>query len=170
MGHWPDKGGCSGGVAVFIDSVGIKLVNTELFGCGINGLELCNSKNVFFTRSIITDCSSSIMFLSNSEGIRFEGLRFMENSGGSLVNINNCTDVVFKACSFENNTAVTDIAALFAIDCAYSPYMYYCEPTDTVSDVLVTETRFINNKIASDRFVRFFDKSINGLKFESQYF
>jgi hypothetical protein len=170
LGHWPKKGGCSGGVAVFLNSGGIKLTNTELFGCGINGLELYNTGNVLFTRSVITDCSLSIMFLSNSAGIRFENSFFKENRGTTLVNINGCSDVVFRECSFENNTAVTDIAALFVIDCAYLPYAYFFDPADLVSDVLVTGSRFINNKVAFDQFVRTADRSRDSFKLENNTF
>lgn len=114
LGHLPKKGGCYGGVAVFINSAKIRIENTELFGCGINGLELCNTEDVLFTRSVITDCSSGILFLSNSSRVCFEYSSFKENRGTAFVNINNCSDVIFRGCSFENNTAVTDIAALFA--------------------------------------------------------
>ncbi len=170
LGHLPKKGGCYGGVAVFINSAKIRIENTELFGCGINGLELCNTEDVLFTRSVITDCSSGILFLSNSSRVCFEYSSFKENRGTAFVNINNCSDVIFRGCSFENNTAVTDIAALFVIDCAYSPYVYYSEPKDLVSDVLVADTRFANNEITSNRFARFSDNSGNSIKLENNTF
>lgn len=103
-GHTPEQGECAGGVLVFSDSGDISMVNTELYGCGIEGLTLSNTNSLLFADSVIDNCNSAIMTLYNSKYISFYKSKFSDNKGYShaVGAYDNCS-VTFDDCDFANN-------------------------------------------------------------------
>jgi hypothetical protein len=140
-GHINEDKGCFGSVICFRNSSDIYLEGCSLFGCGINGLELNDVSGFMFADSEIYDCSFHIMCMSNSEDIRFSGSSFHDNRGTTLINISGCDNVVFENCEIIENEAVTDTAALFALDMSdFSPYVNVFERNDKDSEVILKDT------------------------------
>lgn len=170
-GHSPSQGGCYGGVITFRDSENISIRNSSFFGCGINGLELCNVKNVLLDDSVIEDCSFHIMCLSNSEDIIFQNSKFINNRGTTLLNISGCRDVVFDGCELSDNAAVTDIGVFFTIDFFdFSAYVSSFERNDVTSNVTVKNSVIKNNSSMSTDIMRTPNESKDSITFENTVF
>ena len=155
IGHYPESGGCYGGVVSFIDCNDISIEGCRLYGCGVNGLELVNVDGFEFKRSIIEECSMHIMCISNSKNLRFTDSVFGNNRGTELINISGCEDVLFERCYITGNEAVTDAGVLFTLDMsAFSAYVKAFERNDVDSDVTIRYSTIANNTSTSDEMVR----------------
>lgn len=135
-GHYPDEGYCTGGVLAFDDSKNINIDNSELFGCGTEGVTLHNIENFTFTNSIIKECSYGIMTLSNCKNIKFNNSQFHDNREFNLINLMECTDVEFNKCKIYNNRT----------DNNYYSYNYLFW-IDEYSNVIVNECNIYDNKV-----------------------
>lgn len=103
-GHTPEQGECAGGVLVFDGGGNISILDSELYGCGINGLTLNNVNTLLFANSTIRDCNAAIMILDNSKDIRFYKSTFSDNQGYSYgIEATNNSSLSFDACDFTNN-------------------------------------------------------------------
>lgn len=103
FGH-SEEGYCDNGVLGFNDCTNVVLDRVDMFGCGTEGIEVNNCKNMKFIASKIRDCSYHIMHLRGSSNILFDGCQFFRNREFEQVNIYGCTNVVFDNCMFANNT------------------------------------------------------------------
>jgi len=170
-GHWPSQGGCYGGVVTFKDLNDVSIDNCSFFGCGINGLELCNVKNVLFDNSVIEDCNFNIMCLSNSEGIIFQNSDFVNNRGAELINISGCKDVIFNGCNLSDNEAVTDIGVLFSIDSnSFSSYVSAFERNDIISNITIKNSVIKNNNTVSPDIIRSPNENSGNISFVNTVF
>jgi Putative cell wall-binding domain len=106
-GHYPEKGECVGGVFRFEDCKDIQIDNSELFGCGTEGLTLDNVDNLQLTSSTIRDCSYGIMTINNSTNINFDNSTFKDNKEYYLINIVH-SDANFEKCTITNNRIFSD--------------------------------------------------------------
>ncbi len=104
-GHWPEKSFCSQGVLKFTNCQDIVIDDSQLFGCGVRGLELEDVNGFEFNNSYITDCTMAIMEIRDSEDIGFLNSGFMRNQGVMLLNIHGSRHVVFENCDFRDNVA-----------------------------------------------------------------
>lgn len=106
-GHGPQRGYCTGGVFRFENCNNIHIYGTFMYGCGTEGITAFNVNNLECVDSHIKECSYSIMTLSDSKNIRFEGCQFYDNKKFSLVNITaGCAEIVFDNCLFYLNEGV----------------------------------------------------------------
>jgi len=129
-------GNMNADVIVFEDSQGISLAD-------IRAGHKNEDKGCFRRSSDIylEDCSFYIMCLSNSDDIEFFKSSFHDNKGTTLINISGCGNVVFEKCEIIDNAAVTDTAALFALDMSeFSPYVRPFERNGKDSLVRITDT------------------------------
>lgn len=169
MGHWPDAGGCGGGVIVFKNASDIAIEGCSFFGCGINGLEAVSVKNLIFKNSIIEDCSFHIMCIGNSENVTFQNSVFKNNRGGELINISGCKDVLFEKCDISDNVATTDIGVLFKVDHGFSGYVDAFEINDVISNILIKNSNIKGNNTVSKE-IAVTTKERDSLKFENVVF
>lgn len=130
-GHYPDKGECVGGVFRFEDCKDIQIDNSELFGCGTEGLTLDNVDELQFTNSTIRDCSYGIMTINNSTNIDFNNSTFKDNEQFDLINILH-SDANFEKCTIINNKILSN----------YSQYLFNL---DIYSKVYVSDSTIENN-------------------------
>lgn len=115
-GHYPNKGSCTGGVFKFENCKDIQIDNSDLFGCGTEGLTLDNVDKLQFTNSTIRDCSYGIMTMNNSTKISFENSTFKNNQEFDLINVMH-SDATFKKCTITNNKILSDYSSnLFNLD------------------------------------------------------
>jgi len=115
-GHYPDKGSCIGGVFQFENCKDIKIANSDLFGCGTEGLTLDNVDTLQFTNSTIRDCSYGIMTLKNSTNISFDNSTFKDNEEYYLINLIH-TDANFDKCTITSNKILSeDFGYLYDLD------------------------------------------------------
>lgn len=115
-GHYPDKGSCVGGVFRFEDCKDIKVNNSDLFGCGTEGLTLDNVDNLQFINSTIRDCSYGIMTINNSTNISFYNSTFKDNMEFYSINAIH-SDASFVKCNIVNNKILSeDSGDLFNLD------------------------------------------------------
>lgn len=115
-GHYPNKGECVGGVFKFENCKDIQIDNSELFGCGTEGLTLDNVDKLQFTNSTIRDCSYGIMTMNSSTNISFNNSTFKDNKEYYLINIVH-SDANFQKCTITNNKILSyDSGNLFNLD------------------------------------------------------
>jgi len=112
LGHYPEKGTCTGDVLSFSDCDGITISNCDLFGCGAIGIEAVLSKNFKINNSIIRDCSENDLWLKDCENFHFYNSKikskkyiFCSNSRG--ISFEKCTlptsfdeSITFINCEF----------------------------------------------------------------------
>ncbi|MDL2263971.1 right-handed parallel beta-helix repeat-containing protein [Synergistaceae bacterium OttesenSCG-928-I11] len=101
-GH-SEGGYCEGGVFGFTNSSGIKISNTEMFGCGTEGLKLADARDVTVKNSAIYECTYDIMTIRRCKNISFDGCVFRDNEEFTMVNISSTSDVSFTNCRFADN-------------------------------------------------------------------
>lgn len=130
-GHYPDKGECVGGVFKFEGCKDIQINNSDLFGCGTEGLTLDNVDRLEFTNSTIRDCSYGIMTINNSTNINFNNSTFKDNKEYYLINILH-SDANFEKCTIINNKILS----------AYSQNLFNL---DIYSKVSVSNSTIENN-------------------------
>ena len=104
-GH-TDAGYCQGGVFAFTRSSDIKIDNTQMYGCGTEGLRLNNVSGMTVTDSTIYECTYYIMTVENSRDIKFENCTFRDNEGYPMVNITGTNGLTFDKCKFERNVGI----------------------------------------------------------------
>lgn len=115
-GHYPNKGECVGGVFKFENCKDIKIDNSDLFGCGTEGLTLDNVDRLQFINSTIRDCSYGIMTVKNSSNLNFSNSTFKDNEKYYLINISH-SDANFEKCNIINNKILSDYSQnLFSLD------------------------------------------------------
>lgn len=103
-GHTPEQGECAGGVLLFEDCSNITILESDLYGCGIEGLTLQNTQFLTFANSVIHDCNTEIMALYNSKNISFYNSAFYDNEGYSYgVTARDNSSLTFEDCDFNNN-------------------------------------------------------------------
>ncbi len=134
FGH-EDGGYCVGGVLGFKESQSIRVKACQLFGSGTEGYGLEGVQNFVMEGGRVYECTYDLMTVSNSSGVRFEGVTFSETGEFDLININQSRDLSFKDCVFrENNTG------------DYLPHFFRVDPTS--SPVLVEGCTFQNNRVS----------------------
>lgn len=131
-GHYPDKGACVGGVFKFEDSSNIQINNSDLYGCGIEGLTLNNVKNLQFINSTIRDCSYGVMTINSSSNISFSGSTFKDNKEYYGINVSE-SDLTFDKCTISNNKILGDYSGQYLFD------------MDLYSTVKLTNSAIVNN-------------------------
>ncbi|WP_375560526.1 right-handed parallel beta-helix repeat-containing protein [Bernardetia sp. OM2101] len=136
-GHGASKGSCVGGVFKIVNTDNFFIKNTVMYGSGIEGITTDNVTNLVCSNSFIRSCTYSIMTLTGSENIRFEGCVFEDNKEYDLVNITGCSNVSFKGCSFEKNRT--------AESTSYSDYSVF---KVTKSNKIVLENCFVEANAA----------------------
>lgn len=119
-GHCPDKGSCVGGVLKFEDSSNIQINNSDLYGCGIEGLTLNNVKNFQFINSTIRDCSYGVMTINKSSNLSFSNSTFKDNKEFYAFKISE-SDLTFDKCTISNNKIIGEYSGKYLFDMgAYS--------------------------------------------------
>ena len=109
-GH-TDEGYCTGGVLEFKQCENIEIDRCDLFGCGIEGITATNTKNLVCKKSIIRDCSYSIMELLNCANMTFEDCDFYRCREFTMISIMDCTNTNFTRCRISQNEGM-----LFGLD------------------------------------------------------
>ena len=98
------EGYCMGGVLNFECCENIKIDDCDLYGCGTEGITTFRTNNLRCARTMIRDCSYSIMTLKGSENINFIDCIFANNKEFSLVNVDkDCSDISFFDSHFSGN-------------------------------------------------------------------
>ena len=156
FGHFPEMGGCRGGVLVFINCQNITIKNCTLFGCGTIGLACVNCKSVYVDQSVITKCNSEILYLDDSEECIFTNTKMIQNET-RVLKILHCDQIVFRNCSIkENNLSEWDngTSFLFTIANSCGSVIVDASEIDIPEGHLVNRaerlTLYDNNKITDD--------------------
>lgn len=96
--------------AIYAESCnGIKLEETELFGCMEAGIYATNNQNLTITDSQIGNCDNGAATLYNSRNVNIRGSKFCnigsEGMTYSIIDTSGCTDVVVDNCEIYNCNA-----------------------------------------------------------------
>ena len=92
-----------GDIALFYNCNKVVVDTSILFGCGTEGLNLCETKGFSCYATEIYDCTYYIMTMSNSENVLFKNCSFHDNREFSLINSHENLNVKFSTCSFWDN-------------------------------------------------------------------
>lgn len=79
LGHHMEKGYCQGGVLRIVGGRDILATELDLFGSGTEGLSLAGVHDMTLEKSVIRDCSESLMSIAASTGIRIVGTAIRDN-------------------------------------------------------------------------------------------
>ena len=101
-GH-SEGGYCSGGVFEFTDSSKITITDTNMYGCGTEGLVLLNVSDMKVASSMIYECTYDIMAVSGGKNIVFEECIFSDNREFTLITISETKNISFTKCKFIDN-------------------------------------------------------------------
>ncbi len=80
LGHHIDKGYCQGGVLRIVGGHDILVSEVDLFGSGTEGLSLAGVHGMTVEKSVIRDCTESLMSIAASTGIKFVGTSIRDNN------------------------------------------------------------------------------------------
>lgn len=97
------EGYCTGGVLGFENCRGVSINNCDLWGCGIEGINIVDSSEIICSHTTIRDCSYSIMSVYNSSNILFEFCRMHDNREFDMLNFIGSDNVWFENCVIWNN-------------------------------------------------------------------
>lgn len=100
LGHSPDQGRCIGNVIECEDSDGIEISCCDLYGCGVFGLSVIDSKNISVSDSVIHDCSDGVLDSHGSEAIVFKDSIIENMPDLTLIAVKSSVD--FDGCTFRN--------------------------------------------------------------------
>lgn len=142
MGHL-QEGYCTGGVVKLDSCANVKLTKCNMFGSGTYGMEINGSSDVTVEGCDIFKCTYGLLILYNSSRITFNKTRFRETGQFDLITINNCPDVNFKSCVFENNmktVAYSSDAYFFSVDASY-----YTRDEKMITEVSINNCEFRDN-------------------------
>lgn len=162
-GHGPQKGSCVGGVLYFKNSKNIQILNSIMFGSGIEGITTENVTNLTCKNSVIQGCTYSIMSLNDSQNFWFQNCKFFDNQEFDLINISNTPGVEFDACTFGSNRTGTESYsdyALFNIDQAAVVQLKNCTVENNLaaylasskSNIKLKRTTLENNQFVKGKF------------------
>ncbi len=102
---------CAGGVLSFKSSNNVEIINSELYGSGIEGLYIEGVNDFIFQDSIIRECTYNFMTVIGSSGLLFENAKFMDNVTYDIfdfINLEIVSDVLFDGVEIVNNGLAID--------------------------------------------------------------
>lgn len=103
MGH-SELGYCSGNVLNLNGCDHIYVNNSDLFGCGVYGMEVNESENIFTFDSNIHDCESGPFTLYDVDGlVYFVNCSMNGSTGGPYISEPIDADIRFNHCTFGEN-------------------------------------------------------------------
>ena len=106
-GHTEQAGPCQGDVISFDGVRNAVIDSCELFGCGYMGVVMRNSKNVLVENSVIRECSGRAVYPYNSHYVQVDNCEIYSCAEfGSLVGVQNSTNIVFSNNLVHNNNCV----------------------------------------------------------------
>ncbi|MCT4593218.1 MAG: right-handed parallel beta-helix repeat-containing protein [Anaeromicrobium sp.] len=108
IGHTIEPGHCTGGVIKALNTTGLTIKNSKLFGCGTQGLELESSNDIKVLDSEIYECSYGIMAIRDSGNILFKNNTFHDNKEFYGVEITEGNNITFEDNKFYNNETSDD--------------------------------------------------------------
>jgi polygalacturonase len=103
LGH-TDAGECEGGVLRLEGCTNVQVVDCDMFGSGVVGLDLEKSTGVTVRGSTIRDCTAGALWALGAKDVRFQDVRIAGNEGWPLLSVEESKNVVFDSCTIEGNT------------------------------------------------------------------
>ncbi len=103
LGH-TEAGECEGGVLRLEECTNVQVVDCDLFGSGVVGMDLEKCTGVSVRGSTIRDCTAGALWALGSKDVRFQDVRISGNEGWPLLSIEESRNVVFDSCTIEGNT------------------------------------------------------------------
>ena len=133
VGHLSDTQ-CDGGVFYMVDCDNVTIKDTDMYGCGTEGLYLENVVGLNVIDSTIYDCTYHLMTITYSRDLTFTNTVFRESGlgYGSLVNIRASRDILFDRCFFNDNESFIE-------------YYFFDADFDS-QEILVKDCAFNRNK------------------------
>lgn len=129
IGH-TQTGWCFGGVLRFEACRQVSIDDCDMYGCGIEGITAKQTIDLRCARSIIRDCSYSIMTVEQSKQMHFIDCQFTHNREFTLVNVDDESGVFFTKCRFTQNEG-----CLFALKSfVHMNGCYVKHPIDGIGD------------------------------------
>jgi len=118
FGHTEQVEGCSGGVLGFTECRDVSVVHCVMFGCGVRGISITETKGVKVTDSVVEKCTTDIAYLSACEDVRFVKTTFRGNrSYGEPFSLYEAKKVRFDECTIVDTFIEGEgEGALFGLD------------------------------------------------------
>lgn len=102
IGHTIEQGSCCGDVLEFDDCENIELDNLDLYGCGTYGITSLRTDGGVVSNTVIRDCGYGIISFNDSDDWTFDGCKFINCEGYTMLDIYN-SSVKFSKCEFKGN-------------------------------------------------------------------
>lgn len=150
---------CYGGVFSFTDCSNVTLRNTEMYGCGTEGLYLVGVTGMIVTDCVIYECTTDLMSIEACRNIVFTNTEFRDSGWYYAIHILDSNGIMFNSCTFARNI-VADPFALFSAD-TYS------------SNIIVRNSDFIDNEaivLSSTDLIKFENCRFSGNNFDTMGF
>ncbi|WP_407579252.1 TIR domain-containing protein [Citrobacter koseri] len=114
LGH-TESGYCVGGVLRFDTTTDIELSDCVLFGCGTIGIDLNNVERFNMTKSVIKECTYSIMHIRHSNSIKFTESTFKDTQEFDLIEIENSNSIEICNSIISSNATGEFLPHLFRV-------------------------------------------------------
>ena len=111
LGHTQGAGSCTGDVVSFMGCGSCSILNSELFGCGVNGVNAFASTGLRVQDSLIYECSGYAAIITDCAGTVFDNV-ILRDCGNNSILTQRCR------VSFSGETYYTE---------DYNPYDYYAD-------------------------------------------
>ena len=100
VGH-VETGTCMGDVVVFSHCKNVKLENSDLYGCGVNGLTMYNTNDAKVDNTIIHDCSGNSVEMGECTNVTFNKCTMRDCAWS--INDWQCSNVEYNDCDIEEH-------------------------------------------------------------------
>jgi len=132
LGHEKDTEQCNGGVVCFENSVSVKIVNCDIYGCGLYGISVDQVRGLTVTDSTIRDCAIGALVINEGFDIRFNRCVFSGTEGHELFSLSRTSGCTVSDSVVKDNKSDTVIFSIDAVS----------------NGISVVRTRFENNRAA----------------------
>ncbi len=96
-----ETGNCVGDVIVFANCKNVVLENSDLYGCGVNGLSMEHTNDVTVNNTVIHDCSSASLVMGECNNVTFN--KCVMRDCGWDINEWECTNIKYNDCDIEQH-------------------------------------------------------------------
>lgn len=102
FGHYPEMGGCRGGVLVFINCKNVRIENCVFFGCGTIGITAIGCELITVMKCCITKCNSEIIHFEDCKRITLFQTELIRNETRTIKLLHS-DEVYFDQCIIREN-------------------------------------------------------------------
>ncbi len=104
VGHSPQDGECQGGVVALHGCQNVRLVNTEMYGCGTVGVEIDGGDTLSIDNCIIEKCNTGFATIRGATNVSIRDTVIRDNKVYFGLSLRDADGITISNCTIERNT------------------------------------------------------------------